>query len=232
MAGEKVVPDLLNSLPRKLSYHVFCDNFFTSFRVVQYFLKKNIKFTGTIRSNRLNKCPILDPKLLEKKSRGIYDQFTNEQDTLTVVGWNNNRCVYVVSNCLSAAPTSTVSRYCRKQKKKIGVDQPQLIKVYNNKMGGVDRCDQNISTYRISIKSKKWWWALFAWIPDMIMQNCWLLYRQSKLPEDTFLDLLAFRREVVQTYLKKYAKPNSAERHEGEYSLLANVSASMFVWID
>ena len=28
--GERVVLDLLNSLPRKLSYHVFCDNFFTS----------------------------------------------------------------------------------------------------------------------------------------------------------------------------------------------------------
>ena len=36
---------------------------------------------------------------------------------------------------------------------------------------------------------------------------------------------------VVQTYLKKYAKPNSAGRHDNKYSLLANVSASMFVWI-
>ena len=65
--GEKVVLDLLNSLPRKLSYHVFCDNFFTSFRLVQHLLKENIRITGTIRSNRLDKCPILDPKHLEKK---------------------------------------------------------------------------------------------------------------------------------------------------------------------
>ena len=132
--------------------------------------------TGTIRSNRLDKCPILDPKRLEKKSRGFYEQFIDEQNTLTMVEWNDNRCVFVVSNCLSAAPTSTVSRYCRKEKKKISVDQPQLIKIYNKKMGGIDRCDQNISTYCISIKSKKWWWALFAGIPDMVMQNFWLLY--------------------------------------------------------
>jgi len=44
-------------------------------------------------------------------------------------------------------------------------------------MGGVDRCDQNVSTCRISTRCKKWWWALFVWIPDMILQNCWILYR-------------------------------------------------------
>ena len=108
-----------------------------------------------------------------------------------------------------------MSRYCRRQEKKISLDQPQLIKVYNKNMGGVDRCDQNISTYRISMKSKKWWWALFAWIPDMVMQNCWLLYQQNKLPEEPSLNLLAFRREVVQTYLKMYAKPTSDRRSLG-----------------
>ena len=82
-------------------------------------------------------------------------------------------------------------------------------------MGGADRCDQNTRTYCISIKSKMWWWALIAWIPDMVMQNCWLLHRQNKLPEDASLDLLAFRREVVQTHLKKYAKLSSAGRPQG-----------------
>ena len=129
-----------------------------------------------------------------------------------MVGLNDNRCVYVASNCLSSNPTTSATRFCRKQKKKINVEQPQLIKVYSKLMGGVDRCDQNISTYRISIKSKKWWWALFARIPDMVMQNCWLLYRQNKSPEDPTLDLLAFRKEIVQTYLKKYAKPASNGR--------------------
>ena len=98
-------------------------------------------------------------------------------------------------------------------------------------MGGVDRCDQNISAYRISMKSKKWWWALFAWIPDMVVQNCWLLYRQNKLPEDPTLDLLAFRREIVQTYLKKYAKPISSGRPRGRI-LPANQRISIDVRLD
>ena len=59
------------------------------------------------------------------------------------------------------------------------------------------------------------------------MQNCWPLYRQNKLPEDASLDLLAFRTEVVQTYLKEYAKPNSAGRPRGQI-----LSASQRVRID
>ena len=63
--------------------------------------------------------------------------------------------------------------------------------------------------------------------PDMVMQNCWLLYRQNQLLEETSLDLLAFRREVMQMYLKKYAKPNSTGRPRGRI-----LSASQRVSID
>ena len=61
----------------------------------------------------------------------------------------------------------------------------------------VDRCDQNTSNYCISMRSKKWWWALFALIPDMVMPNYWLLDGENKKSEDFTLDLLAFWREAV-----------------------------------
>ena len=59
-----------------------------------------------------------------------------------------------------------------------------------------DRCDQNTSNYFISMRSKKWWWALFALIPDMVMPKYLLLHEESK-KEDSTLDLLAFWREIV-----------------------------------
>ena len=62
-----------------------------------------------------------------------------------------------------------------------------------------------IYSYRICLRSKKWWWALFAWIPDMIMQNSWIMYRQQKCASDSNHDLLSFRREVVAVYFSKYA---------------------------
>ena len=91
---------------------------------------------------------------------------------ITVVGWNDNKAVFLASNNLSCSPTASVDRYCKDQRKRVKVDQPSLINQYNKKMGGVDRCDQNVSNYSVSMRSKKWWRALFAWVPDMVMQNC------------------------------------------------------------
>ena len=175
--GERVVLDLLEELPRGTAYHIFVDNFFTSFRLLHHLHQNNVQATGVIRSNKLGRCSIEPAKALEKKARGFFDQRTDSNGVITVVGWNDNRAVYVASNAAAAHPTTAVSRWCRKNNSRISIDQPQLIKLYNKHMGGVDRCDQNISSYRISIRSKKWWWALFVWIPDMVMQNCWILYR-------------------------------------------------------
>ena len=42
-------------------------------------------------------------------------------------------------------------------------------------------------------------------MPDVAMQNNWLLYKISDGYKHRPLDLLAFRREVVTVYLMKYA---------------------------
>ena len=231
--GEKVVVELLCPLPREGTYHVFCDNFFSSVRLFCHLRDQNVKITGTIRSNRLKDCPVIKPKLLEKKPRGYYDQCTDGINRITVVGWNDNKAVFVASNNLGSSPTASVDRYCKDQRKRVKVDQPSLISQYNKKMGGVDRCDQNVSNYRVSMRSKKWWWALFAWVPDMVMQNCWLLYRANKKTEDATLDLLAFRREVVKTYLKKYHQPRSQPGKPSRGRILpANRRISMDVRTD
>ena len=158
--------------------------------------------------NRLgNACNIPRKAAIDKQKRGSSEQRTAQDNTVTVVGWKDNKVVYLVSNCEKKTPQTKVERYCRDSKAKILVPQPNPIRKYNKAMGGVDRADQNISTYRIGIRSKKWWWPLFAWIPDMVMQNAWLLYRKFKKPEDQSYDLLGFRREIVNVCLMKFRSP-------------------------
>ena len=65
-----------------------------------------------------------------------------------------------------------------------------------------------IHSHRICLRSNKWWQPLFVWIPDMLMQNAWILYRQQKCASDKNHDLLSFRREVVSVYFSKYASKN------------------------
>ena len=46
---------------------------------------------------------------------------------------------------------------------------------YNKTMGGVDRMDQNIGTYMINIRNKKWWWPIFPFGVDLAVNNAFQL---------------------------------------------------------
>ena len=50
----------------------------------------------------------------------------------------------------------------------------------------------NIAAYRISVRSKKWWWPLFDYLLDVAMQNAWLIYRQTAGAVQQSLDQLDF----------------------------------------
>lgn len=75
------------------------------------------------------------------------------------------------------------------KKLKVQVSQPQMIKVYNEHMGGIDRMDQNVNNYQISIRGKKWYSSLITYALDQAMNNAWILHRACN---ENPLDLLAF----------------------------------------
>uniref|UniRef100_A0A915EPP3 PiggyBac transposable element-derived protein domain-containing protein n=1 Tax=Ditylenchus dipsaci TaxID=166011 RepID=A0A915EPP3_9BILA len=51
-------------------------------------------------------------------------------------------------------PMNQVMRWSKEAREKVPMPQPHMFGAYNTFMGGVDRMDQNISNYRVSIKSK------------------------------------------------------------------------------
>lgn len=67
-----------------------------------------------------------------------------------------------MSNALSVFPTNKVKHDAQAENKHVAVDQPNLVRKYNESMEGVDSCDQNISLTRISISGKKWYFPLYA----------------------------------------------------------------------
>ena len=208
--GGGVVLDLISELPPNQHYLLYFDNLFTSIRLLDRLYEMGIGGTGTVRANRLEKC-VLRP--LKGTPRGTYDYKYSNKTLL--VEWNDNNIVNIASNCFQAEPTRRVRRWSKQQRTHIHIDQPKLIGEYNRYMGGVDRMDQNIGTYRISIRSKKWWWPFFAFMPDMVMQNAWNLYRLTPKYQEEPLDLLAFRRSVCKVYLMRFSQRVSLGRPVG-----------------
>ena len=64
--------------------------------------------------------------------------------------------VTLASNCYGVNPVRSASRWSNAEKKRISIDQPDVVYQYNQFMGGVDRLDENIDKARVAIRMKKW----------------------------------------------------------------------------
>ena len=173
--GGSVVVNLLAELPI-YRWHVTFDNFFTSMNLLGHLHDRGIHAVGTVRADRTLQCPV-KPKEIKKKERGHFDYRKLDKENIVVCSWNDNSAVTIASNSTSILPTSDVQRWSKVEKKFIFVQRPNAIKVYNKTMGGVDRADQNIAMYRISMRQKKWYWCLVADCIDAMVQNAWQLHR-------------------------------------------------------
>lgn len=207
--GGSVVVDLLSKLPQNTTYNICTDNFFTSLKLLDYLSSKGHDITGTIRANRVENAPLKDAKEMKKQQRGTLHQVTEEKTGITLVRYNDNSIVTVASTCSGVSPMGTAKRWCRLSKKKINIQQPACVVRYNTYMGGVDQLDQNISTYRIGIRNRKWYWPLISYLLNASMNNAWQLYRLTPKGKEDPKDLLSFTRFVVQTYFRLYTPDRS-----------------------
>ncbi|CAG5049912.1 unnamed protein product [Parnassius apollo] len=78
------------------------------------------------------------------------------------------------------------------REKNVDIQQPYVVQQYNRFMGGVDRLDANVGTYRIAIRGKKWYSSIIMWMIDVTVNNSTLLARSMGAEVDT----LEFRRSI------------------------------------
>ena len=177
----------------------FFDNFFSSHDLLSDLTGKEILATGTIRENRTGGADkvLLSKKLLQKKDRGSYDFVCNE--SLFITSWNDNSVCQVISNCHQIDPIRNTQRW-KKGKGQIYVEQPHVIKAYNEGMGGVDAMDRLLESYRPSVNMKKWWWSLFINVLNLSVIASWRLYQKAN--PDSKMTHLEFRRYVTQVLVK------------------------------
>ncbi|XP_023225371.1 piggyBac transposable element-derived protein 3-like [Centruroides sculpturatus] len=109
-----------------------------------------------------------------------------------------------------------VERWEKKEKKYISIDRPEVVKLYNHSMGGVDLFDQLISYYRIFIKSKKWTLRAIFHAVDFAVVQSWLEYRTSAkaigVQQNKIMDLLHFRMRLAYVLVMSGKEISSRKR--------------------
>ncbi|KAG0437065.1 hypothetical protein HPB47_017619 [Ixodes persulcatus] len=216
-ASGNIVLKLAQVIQPGLNHLLFCDNWFTSLKLLTTLAKKKVHCLGTVRSNRLQGCPLSNDASLKKEGRGAYEEFESSIDDqkLIVVKWYDNRAVTMASTFAGVQPVVPVERWDRSQKKTVNTDSPCAVQTYNKFMGGVDLNDCLIAHYRIHIKSKKFYLKLFFHFIDLVIVVCWLLYRRDckslGVPAKAQDDLLNFRMNIGACLLKQ-GKDTTARR--------------------
>ena len=168
--------ELLNSVSDQTDHAVFFDNFFSSYDLFVALKNKGFRATGTIRENRLRKCPIPPAKKLKKQKRGWLIYAYEESNEIFIAKWKYKSIVSLGTNYDTVDPLDNVKRWFKDMIKNVNTQRPHLCAAYIQEMGGVDSLDQAINAYCIGIRSKKWWWVLFTHMLNTGRENAWRLY--------------------------------------------------------
>ncbi|CAF3853099.1 unnamed protein product [Rotaria sp. Silwood1] len=209
----QVVLDLCETVPRSINHKLFCDNFYTTIRLQVELHKLGIYAVGTVRPNRLPGLIMKNEKDLSLEGRGAMDHRVAEVDGVQIcaVKWYDNKVVNCLSTLHACHPVDFVQRWSNKEKKHIQVKRPNIIKAYNQHMGGVDLLDMLISLYRVNVRSQKYYIKIIFHLMDLSLVNAWLLYRrhcsQQKIPKKNIMSLLTFRVNVAEALLQSNPSP-------------------------
>ena len=148
--GYSVVTKLCQNVQGKW-YAIFCENFFTSYKLLEDLYDNKILCCGTLRSGRKEfPACLYDKAAIKRMKRG--DVVWRMKGPVLALTWMDKKAVHAAGT-FTQAPSQQLPEVNRKQKdgtiQKIAC--PELVSSYNKYMGGVDKNDQMKSYYTIPV---------------------------------------------------------------------------------
>ena len=169
--GENVVIDLTKKL-HGTGASVLTDNYFSSPTLAALLRDRGIDFVGVVRKDRKGLPSFKDDK---KMIRGEYEMFYCKNEKLMAVKWIDNKPVHVISSKM-ISDISKAERRIKGQKEKIRVDCPDVIKLYNKYMGGVDINDRMKSTHEQDRRGRRYYLRLTFDMLDQLIVNSRIVF--------------------------------------------------------
>ena len=197
---EQSVPRLVEEIPKNQNYRVFFDNWFSILPLLIKLQSMGILFYQWVF------YPLKSDKYLRATGSGSFDYHVDLSSSLRVVKWCDNKGVILGSSFSTVKASSTKRRWDSKKKDHCNVAYPDMVKEYNESMGGVDLNDMLISLYRLNIQTRKrWYLKIITHLVNICNVIGWLLYRrrseQLRVPKKNKHKLLQFMKGVADDLL-------------------------------
>lgn len=139
----------------------------------------SINAAGTARVNRFVNPPFMPDKDLKIRGRGTMQELTSSDNDIVLVRWYDNKPVTMASNFIGIGTTDIINRWGKDEKAYVDVLRPEVIRLYNHSMGGVDKMDFLQELYRTFIRSRKWTLRVIFHFIDLSICNGWLEYKRD-----------------------------------------------------
>ncbi|XP_070392602.1 piggyBac transposable element-derived protein 3-like [Dermacentor albipictus] len=218
--GGSVIKKLVQTLNRDRDTFVFTDRYFTGLKIAEHLVEGNAFLTGTVMGNRTGGVVAAMPQYRDMQLEDSVCKVQSDEKMCTVK-WKDNKSVLMLSTAFGIAPEGSFQRWCKDQKKKVKMQQPDAIAKYNKNMGRVDLINHFVSYYHISMRMKKWTTRVFAQFLDMACCNGWIEYKrgceQSQTTKQQMLDLLEFKMNIAVALIQAKTQRSKRSRdHEAE----------------
>ena len=210
---ESVVLRLIRTLPPGTS--IYFDRYFTSIRLLDHLrINEKMNGTGTVRKVSIPKeAKLPSEKDLKKRERGTSLTSVRNDGGLAITVWQDNKPVYMASTEHGSNPEDLVKRYSRKERRYIDVKRPEVIRAYNQNMGGVDLNDRMVAHYRSGARTSKWTVKTMLHFLDLAAVNAWIMYKKDcqtlERTEPGPMKLLEFKYRLAEQLLEGDANGGS-----------------------
>lgn len=174
-------------------YTFVMDNFYNSPKLFELLLAHKTDAYGTLRCNRKG-LPKNFSKIKLKKDQAVCWM----KEGLVAMKWHDKKDISLLSTCHDVSFQETTPKFGPKKMK------PKIVIDYNRTMGGVDRADQQMTSYSIMRnQQKKFYKKIFRHLLDQCAFNAYVLYKKYG---DKDIEHLAFLIKVIVQIMKVNAK--------------------------
>ena len=151
-----------------------------------------------MRSNRKHMAKLKD----DKKMLGRDSDFQFSKNVICYKWFNNKPVLLLATNIEGMDGTSNAMRRTKGSATKTPASCPNIIKIYNESMGGVDVIHQKTAAYQLDRKSRfRFYLRIFSSLIDITIVNSRIVYTKV----GNSISSLDFKIVVVKSLLGRYS---------------------------
>src|SRR5680860_782560 len=186
---------------------LYCDNWFTSPRLLHALAERGIRLCGSVRRNRKG-MPAIPKSDIRAVGRGEWIQ--RQKGDVTVAVWRDQQPLWVLYNHCSPSEVASLDRW-NDSGSKVSIGCPRAVRDYFYHARSVDMLSQLHYAYLIGRKARRSWPRLAWWLLDACILNAFQLWSIGQHRPSQLL----FREKLMHELLRQLSQ-EQRPRREGK----------------